>query len=39
MKHLHIYQIFVNLGIKDIDEAQFYKLIGLTDDEIKLINK
>ena len=24
------------LGIKDIDEKQFYKLIGLTEDEIKL---
>ena len=27
------------LDIKDINELQFYKLIGLTDDEIKLINK
>ena len=27
------------LGIKDIDEIQFYKLIGLTQDEIKLFDK
>jgi hypothetical protein len=27
------------LGIKDIDEKQFYKLIGLTQDEIKLFDK
>jgi len=27
------------LGIKDIDEKQFYKLIGLTLDEIKLFDK
>jgi hypothetical protein len=27
------------LGIKDIDEKQFYKLIKLTEDEIKLFNK
>ena len=27
------------LGIKDIDEKQFYKLIGLTNDEIKLFDK
>ena len=27
------------LGIKDIDENQFYKLIGLTHDEIQLFNK
>ncbi len=27
------------LGIKDIDENEFYKLIGLTNDEIKLFNK
>ena len=26
------------LGIKDIDEIQFYKLIGLTEDEIKLFD-
>jgi len=27
------------LGIEDIDEKQFYKLIGLTQDEIKLFDK
>ena len=27
------------LGIEDIDEKQFYKLIGLTKDEIKLFDK
>ena len=27
------------IGIKDIDETQFYKLIGLTQDEIKLFDK
>uniref|UniRef100_A0A6C0EB34 site-specific DNA-methyltransferase (adenine-specific) n=1 Tax=viral metagenome TaxID=1070528 RepID=A0A6C0EB34_9ZZZZ len=27
------------LGTKDIDEKQFYKLIGLTQDEIKLFDK
>ena len=27
------------LGIKDIDENKFYKLIGLTHDEIKLFDK
>ena len=35
MKHLHIYK----LGIEDINEKKFYKLIGLTHDEIKLFNK
>ena len=27
------------LGIEDIDEKQFYKLIGLTQDKIKLFDK